>query len=218
MNIGNPSYITFGNYHQSVPQKKEPIEWLVMDGIYYSENKILLLSRYALDCQPFNEELENIGWKDCTLRKWLNNDFLNIAFTEKQQEVIIAGGKPDKKINIRLYESESDEVAEDRIFLLSELEAYLYFQDSPLGRCSATPYALQNGAAAWCSTDGFCRWGVRTRDYFLTVCSISADGLRHSGAGCHVNTKYPIRPAIWISTDAFKKLYPEQNIDDRHPA
>ena len=40
MNIGNPSYITFGNYHQSVPQKKEPIEWLVMDGIYYSENKI----------------------------------------------------------------------------------------------------------------------------------------------------------------------------------
>ena len=61
MNIGNHSYITFGNYHQSVPQKKEPIEWLVMDGIYYSENKILLLSRYALDCQPFNEELENIG-------------------------------------------------------------------------------------------------------------------------------------------------------------
>lgn len=215
MNISQPKYITFGKYFQSDAERKEPVEWLVMDGIFFSEKYVLLLSRYAIDCKTFNETSENIGWEVCTLRKWLNDEFLNSAFSDEEREAIIAGGKPDRKTDIGLYERESAEVAEDRIFLLSETEAYLYFQDSVAGRCRSTPYAIQNGAGEWCNSDGFCRWGLRTRDYFITVCSISAEGQR-----CHgrpVNLKYPIRPAMWISVETFKKLCPDQNISDRHP-
>ena len=79
--------VNFGWYEQdnNTGNGKEEIEWLVLD----KEGKdILLMSYYALDCQQYNTINEDVTWETCSLRKWLNNDFLNTAFDTDQQSMI----------------------------------------------------------------------------------------------------------------------------------
>ena len=46
-----------------------------------ANNRALLLSRYGIDAQPYNTEHMSMMWGMCTLRKWLNEVFMNKAFT-----------------------------------------------------------------------------------------------------------------------------------------
>ena len=61
------SYIYFGEYEQDneISTGKEAIEWLVLDK---QEDKMLVISRYGLDCQPYHTEYEEITWETCSLR------------------------------------------------------------------------------------------------------------------------------------------------------
>lgn len=62
--VGN--YVTFGTYPQTkAGNDATPIEWLVLarDG-----DKALLISRYALDAQPYNKDYTSVTWETCTLR------------------------------------------------------------------------------------------------------------------------------------------------------
>jgi ABC-type antimicrobial peptide transport system permease subunit len=79
--------VTFGHYEQDNNQEdgKEKIEWIVLDK---KDNKALLISKYALDCQPYHKVREPITWGNCTLRRWLNNAFLHTAFSAKEQSII----------------------------------------------------------------------------------------------------------------------------------
>lgn len=55
--VGN--YMTFGIYPQTkAGDDKIPIEWLVLDR---EGDKALLLSRYGLDAQPYNESYTSHG-------------------------------------------------------------------------------------------------------------------------------------------------------------
>ena len=75
---GVGSTVVFGSYEQGEGQV--PIEWTVLDR---QEDRALLLSKYALDAMPFHEvEDWNVTWADCTLRSWLNGEFLDVAFSE----------------------------------------------------------------------------------------------------------------------------------------
>lgn len=67
-------HIMYGSY------QGEAIEWRVLDK---KGDKVLLLSEYGLDIQPFDtSDVSRVLWKDSTMRKWLNNDFYDNAFSE----------------------------------------------------------------------------------------------------------------------------------------
>ena len=70
--------IKFGNYFINDDTTKEPIEWRVLE---VSNDKALLITKDAIDCKPYNYEMRNITWENCTLRQWLNNEFINQAFS-----------------------------------------------------------------------------------------------------------------------------------------
>ena len=59
--------IKLGTYEQDNNKSngKEEIEWRVLD---IDGNEALLISEYALDCKPYNEEYAEITWEDFTLR------------------------------------------------------------------------------------------------------------------------------------------------------
>ena len=78
---------TFGAYQQDndASNGKQPIKWLVLAK---EDNKILLISEQALDCQPYNTSYDAVRWEICTLREWLNDVFLNTAFSVKEQKRI----------------------------------------------------------------------------------------------------------------------------------
>ena len=82
------SIVTFGRYEQDGDKENGPeeIEWVVLD---VQDGKALLLSKYGLEAKPYNTEYTDVTWETCTLRAWLNSDFLNKAFSAEEQSAIL---------------------------------------------------------------------------------------------------------------------------------
>ncbi len=122
-------YVIFGAYEQDndLTNGPEPLEWEVLD---VNEKGTLLISRYVLDAKAYNEELVDITWAECTLRQWMNDDFLNSAFTTAEQEYIneVTIPNPDSST----WGTPGGEDTTDRIFALSTDEVeYYYDLDMP---------------------------------------------------------------------------------------
>lgn len=116
--------VSFGSYEQdaNLDNGQEPIEWYIIkkDG-----NKALLLSKDNIVYQAFDENMplyeeEKIAlWSTSTIREYLNNNFINDAFSEKQQSMILdtyISGTPDADFILK------DDNTTDKIFILSCLE------------------------------------------------------------------------------------------------
>ncbi len=105
--------IKFGSYEQDLDYSngKEVIEWIVLDK---TDDSLFLVSKYALDRLPYNKKREKVYWKDCTLRKWLNEVFIKNAFNKTEREMI----KDTKLANSRIYEDGANATI-DKVFLLS---------------------------------------------------------------------------------------------------
>ena len=149
-------YVRFGSFPQNKKRVKEPIEWLVLE---VNDNEALLVSRYALQCLPYHHKRESMTWEDCDLRKWLNNDFLNKAFTAEEQR------------RIRLSEVVNDDnpefgarggnITRDRVFCLSLTEAERYFRNDAERQCR--PAELARSQDAWEDVrNGCCFWWLRS--------------------------------------------------------
>ena len=136
------NFITLGNYPQTkAGNDKTPIEWMVLES---DGETALLISRYALDCKPYNEKSESTTWETCTLRGWLNNKFFNKAFsTEEKQYILQSNVSADKNPK---YSTNPGNATKDNVFLLSIAEANKYFKSDDARKCAPTDYAIQQGA------------------------------------------------------------------------
>ena len=56
---------------------------------------MLVISRYGLDCKPYNTEYEEITWETCSLRSWLNGEFYETAFIPEEKNVILPSSLSD---------------------------------------------------------------------------------------------------------------------------
>ena len=79
--------VKFRSYEQDNDLKngQEAIEWEVLD---IADGKALFISRYVLDSKYYNDRSEKVTWETCTLRKWMNEDFYNAAFSEEEKAKI----------------------------------------------------------------------------------------------------------------------------------
>ena len=78
--------VEFGSYIQTLGADPMPIEWYI---IAEEDNKQLLLSKYILDSFVYHEVYTDITWEMCSLRYWLNNEFIFTAFNEEEQTRIV---------------------------------------------------------------------------------------------------------------------------------
>ncbi|MBP5274495.1 MAG: hypothetical protein ILO36_06130 [Abditibacteriota bacterium] len=194
--------ISFGRYIRE-GKEASPIEWIVLEE---EPGALLLLSRFVLAGMPFHNEEALIGWRLCSLRKKLNEEFFGAAFSPDEQRRIIPS-QNENKPNFH-YRTGADGPTEDRVFLLSYDEALKYFADDGVRRAFPTPYAAENGA--WRGIDGCSWWWLRTNarpaglrglktDSLLSECicrvrdlgSISVDGIVCTASG-------GVRPAVRI--------------------
>ena len=206
--------VSFGSY----PQSKEgtdqtQIEWIVLD---YDEtnHKALLISKYGLDAVPYNKEYTAITWEKCTLRAWLNGEFLNKAFSEKEQSAILVTNVDNSSDQgYSSWDTDGGNNTQDRIFLLSYAEAKRYLgvvndehSNNTKSRVSPTAYAIAQGA--------------NTSDFDLTADGESAGWwfLRSPGIGqkCAAGVGYSgslnnggvdddgsvVRPAFWLNLES----------------
>ena len=175
-------YITFGRYPQtSAGTDETPIEWLVLD---VQDGKALLLSRYGLDAKPYNTSLVDVTWETCSLRAWLNSDFLNAAFNAEEQNAIqVTEVDNSKAQGCDEWSTDGGNNTQDKLFLLSYGESNRYFgtnrsdTDVVAARIKPTDFAIAQGA--------------ETRDAFMTEYNTPAGGwmlrspaLKQSNVAC----------------------------------
>ena len=182
--------ITFGRYPQVSKNGIADIEWLVLR---YKENKALLISKDALDCRKYSENNTEVTWENCSLRKWLNEMFIDSAFDAKEKTMILSMPVAADKTPSYSTTSENDTI--DKIFLLSSVEANLYFASNSARACQGTAYCRAQGGQD--ESAGPCRWWLRTPGAY-----VSDDGTVNYGGRSVFAGINAIRPAFWIDLEA----------------
>lgn len=196
--------ITFGTYEQDnvTSNGTEDIEWLVLAK---ENNKILVISDKALDSQPYNEKRQSITWEQCSLRKWLNDSFLNAAFSEEERALIQnTTVSADKNPS---YNTSPGNATTDKVFLLSINEAKKYFNSNDARKCAPTAYAKAQGANTnntnkTPSGADACWWWLRSPgNYQNYAAHVLSDGSVYY-RGYNINyDHFCVRPALWISIE-----------------
>ncbi len=191
-------YVLFGAYEQDNDPSNgaEDIEWLVLEK---DGDSMLLISRYALDCRPYQGVFGEITWEECALRAWLNEIFFNDAFSAYEQSRIL---------NTRVSADENPSYTttlvgndtEDRVFLLSITEAVRYMDPESARQCEPTAYAnAQSGLENICVANGYCLWWLRSpgiRSMNIAFVDSTGSISLHGYSADHANTA--VRPVIRV--------------------
>ena len=220
-NVGD--YVELGAYEQDGDLKNgsENIEWLVLEK---TDTKVLLISKYGLDCIPFSTENDvskdgsksNATWETSNLRKWLNNSFYNGAFSDFEKQYIIqtvvenyeytdqpagTGTLTDDGTKIQLFKSIKvpKNPTNDFLFVFSDEEAEKYFSTSKSRKAKPTQYAKNMGADTSYGDGKHAWWWLRTNpDMNWNHSIVSGKG------GISTNSLPPtcetitVRPAMWV--------------------
>ena len=193
-------YFKFGNYYQENSSKKTPIEWLVLKK---SGSKVLLISRYGLDCKQYHHALVDTTWENCDLRKWLNGEFLRNAFTAAEQKKI-AVTKLANDSNTE-YGTFGGNSTDDRVFLLSLAEAESFFKDDAARKCVPTPYEVGKGGWHASASEffingrGCCWWWLRSLGDKNSASGVAADGKVYRNGNRVSDGSNAVRPVLWVN-------------------
>ena len=206
-------YITYGTYPQTAAgNDSTPIEWLVLE---YDEknNKALLISRYGLDCQPYNSRYISVTWETCSLRTWLNGTFLNKAFSKAEQGAILTTNVDNSSSQYcSEWFTDGGNNTQDKVFLLSCSEANKYFnvvyweysgaENNTKSRIAPTAYAIAQGAytsSSYKTADGSASgwWWLRSPGSSSSSAAyVYSLGARYNSDVNDVNIA--VRPAFWL--------------------
>lgn len=185
-----------GNYMQNNSTYKSPITWAVLAK---EDNKILLITDKAIECKQYSESKNKSTWDESSIRTWLNDTFLNEAFTpDEQDKILTTYVSADENPEFDVYQGAS---TQDKIFILSINEAEKYFNSPKERLCEPTDYVLTKKPYI-SNEDGvnFCSWWLRTHGKFDSSSTyVSSTGYTYEpGDGVNAD-QYGIRPAMWIS-------------------
>ena len=152
----------------------EPIKWRVLN---ITGSQALLITDRMPDTHPFHDNADDTYWAECSLRKWLNDEFLNQAFTSAEQASILETDV--ENVKNYYFGTPCGPDTRDRVFILSESEAFssekatsygFYPSDGvtdPARHFSSTLYAKCRGAW-WSPVEGYrgnSFWMMRTSGY-----------------------------------------------------
>ncbi len=225
--IRNGDVLFFGRYEQDndLSNGTEPIEWIVL-SVDNEHNKMLLLSKYGLDCKPFNDREDlskrfpdengnlhlidvEVNWDNSTLRKWMNEYFYNEAFNSKEKKML----NPILLESVRNPEwySWSGEETTDYVFLLSIDDltkteygfSEEYYTSDEVRKCFPTEYAFSIGKSDFVKEreKDYILWWIRLIGrHGYEACVVNPDGsIRLSGVDVFSERNVAVRPSIVIT-------------------
>ena len=192
--------IKIGNY------MGKPIEWLVLK---VKNNIALIISKNVLDVMPYHDELLETSWEECSLRRYLNGEFIDKAFLDKEK-ILIHQVEIKNNYNNETDITRNDNVY-DRVFCLSKYEVVTYFPDKYSRRADVTSHAKEKVKRSerkyfmskWSGTGNYwLRTLMDKKDYAMFV---DYDG---ELMDTDVSNEWMvgIRPALWINLEGFDEL------------
>jgi len=189
--------VVIGKYEQDnkTDNGEEGISWIVLA---VQDGKTLLISEKVLEAKPYNVKKVNVTWEKCTLRKWLNEDFFNSAFTSKEKKSIIE--TTVKNSDNPKYGTPGGNDTQDKLFLLSFGEAKKYLKNQDAYKAKGTAFAKKNGLkvvkeSLYAGNSG---WWLRSPGlYPYDAGYVNYDGLVYNEL--YVSYKlFGARPAMWL--------------------
>ena len=186
-NIQVGNIVTFGRYYSANDKVKVPLRWRVLS---VEGNKALLITENCIDAMSYHHEYVAIDWEHSDIRKWLNHDFIDMAFNRSEQKELLA----TNNIN------NAGAITRDSVFLLSIDEAKKYFHSDEERMCEVTPYAKNGGAFVYPENTMYGWWWLRSRGcYDDDAAVVNVDG-HVDGGGLVVNdANASVRPALWLN-------------------
>jgi hypothetical protein len=130
----------------------ETIKWRMLNKkSYISDGYYLLLSEYIIDCAQYDNTITDLDWdrdwSNCSLRKWLNNDFYNNAFSASEKSRIL-----DTVVSGNGRQSANDlPETTDKVYLLNTAEVKKYLSSNKARIAEGTAYA--KGRGLWCNCE-----------------------------------------------------------------
>lgn len=186
--------VVFGSYEQDgdTANGAEAIEWVALAK---EGDRTLLVSKYALDYQPYNTSHAPVTWEDCTLRSWLNGSFLSTAFTEDERALI-----DDTRVTNAdngEYDTPGGNPTVDKVFLLSIDEAEGYFSSDGDRVCTATAHAKDQGT--WTGSNNTFWWLRSPGDASDNAACVGETGLVVASFWPVDCGFIAVRPALWVN-------------------
>ena len=190
--------VSFGKFYdlnENNETIKVPISWKVLT---IENDHVLLITKDIIKTLPYNTTWNPINWRDCSLRKWLNDDFYDIAFNEYEKAYIsevINNNNGNEKHKIK---QNFDTL--DKVFLLSAEEVRRFFYRKSM-QALGTKYALNEGlwVAKNGSSEGYSVWWLRNTGKNTSFASLIHAGGSVGDDGDGVATKgNGLRPCIWV--------------------
>ena len=208
--LNSGEIIEFGSYEQDniTGNGPEPIEWQVLD---VEGDEAFLVSVYALDTMKFNETVKSLErtydllWAESDIRAWLNQDFLETAFSEDEWDCLVP--------------VENDGNVTDLVFLLSKEELLRYFPWEYDQMCQPTEFAsVKDG-----SRDKAKQLGVElispSCSYFLRSFSpsdkrVDVVSFKSIKPVEYINREY-VRPAVRVDTSKLSAIQEKLHVEKR---
>ena len=188
--------VEFGSYPFEADGAKHPIKWAVLKR---EGNKALLLSVYGLEAKPYNEKLEEVTWETCTLRKWLNENFYQDAFSDEEKKRIQLTS--NKNADNPSYHRPGGNDTEDKVFLLSIDEVKEYLAEALERRTAPTPYAIKQGADTRYNSN--CWWWLRSPGGGANdAAGVDRDGNIHDLGNLVFFDRNAVCPALWVNLES----------------
>ena len=183
-------YISFGSYSPLImPDKSFDLEWIILQE---DDDKVLLLSDRIIETMPFQRNDSPFNdyhtyWQDCTLRKWLNDDFIHTAFTSEERKHILTS--EIESFDLDGLMRKVTYTTEDKIFLLTREEFFLL-------------NSIDKGA--WLLyKDESSDWWLRDASYSAIICYITKGGIPNDANDNYYDDMTAekscgVRPAMWV--------------------
>ena len=93
--------------------------WYVTDK---TDGVCTLLCQGPVAKQPYNDTKTDITWENCSLRRWLNEDFYNSKFSDGEKAAIVTSHNTYVEDDYH-YESDCGNDTDDKVYIFSYSEA-----------------------------------------------------------------------------------------------
>lgn len=197
--------VELGSYKQSKNLNgnwdASAINWIVLD---VTEDKALLLSKGGLTYRAYSEN-SNSSWDNSSLRGWLNQEFVQTAFSNEELSIIISSNDTS-----------------DLVFCLSKEEVLEYLPSANERICIPTAYAMSvcesnpvspGGKRPVPSYDGDYWWITnRGESGARFQMNVRGNGEINRGGTICTYSGIMVRPAIWVSYDGLTTVLSENEM------
>ena len=187
--------LSSGEFHQMGTWRGEPLKWRMLKE---EDGKALLVCAEVIEAKSYNSAFTNVTWAECDLRKWLNGEFFQAAFSTGEQGLIVATKL--KNPGNGSFRTQGGADTTDKVFCLSINEAKSLFKGNSDRKCKPSAHVKAEDKI-------FMSIDKSGADWWLRSPGGRQNGAAHVGIGGGVDEGgwivirdlVGVRPAFWLN-------------------